>query len=285
MYLWIRRHYDEFSLIPSKHFYLLFFVFSLQGCSIVGKDKAEILELAVAHIAQLQDPTKATSGKTDMTSYKAGYRECAQETVRYLSSKRAVADHVIKDVDRHLSCICDKNMTNLISQSSSSVCRPEPVRMNTPPLDLTPTSMSATSRRIYNRHLAMSSTPQTQKFSLVMSPLETYRPYSNINGFVSNLSSPGSSIPSPALSSCSTSTFDSGISLSGTSDLSIDKLGESESFNDNALVIDIKEEKPWRPWWFVFPYLCWGNCLNCVALKYWCFLLLCYIEDNDIILD
>ncbi|KAL4221467.1 hypothetical protein ACF0H5_019725 [Mactra antiquata] len=224
----------------------------IYGSSIIGKEKAEILELAVEHILNLQEQVNVTPV---MSSYVTGYRDCARETVRYLSSKRAVSEYTLLDCNAHLNNVCDQTLRALNSRPypvcNSTVNYPQPIRTSTPPMDFNQ-SLSSTSRHIYNRNVALFRTPQLPPtLSPISPPLESQRPAFSWNSLDCNLSSSGSSLPSPTNSSCSSKSFDSGISgvsLNSDSVSSVINNADVNTSNGNISAPEIKQDGHWRPW-------------------------------------
>lgn len=65
-------------------------------------DKADILELTVFHLMQLQRQQRSVSMATEIAAYNAGFKDCACEAVTYLSSNRTINDNEIRALSNHL---------------------------------------------------------------------------------------------------------------------------------------------------------------------------------------
>lgn len=65
-------------------------------------DKADILELTVFHLTQLQRQQRSVSIATEVAAYSAGFKDCAREAVTYLSSTRTENDKMIRSLSNHL---------------------------------------------------------------------------------------------------------------------------------------------------------------------------------------
>jgi hypothetical protein len=65
-------------------------------------DKADILELTVFHLTQLQQQQRSVTMATEAAAYKAGFKDCEREAVNYLSKRRTESDATISCLSNHL---------------------------------------------------------------------------------------------------------------------------------------------------------------------------------------
>ncbi|KAK6177459.1 hypothetical protein SNE40_015554 [Patella caerulea] len=113
---------------------LLLEVIKKEGSRHSKMEKADILEMTVKHLRQLQRQQFTGSPKTDsnvLNNYRLGFDECAQEVTRYLSQME------INDVN-----LRSKILDHLASCVSSGIFNPSPP--STPVSSTTPTPPSHT---------------------------------------------------------------------------------------------------------------------------------------------
>lgn len=92
-------------------------------------EKADILEMTVKHLRQLQrqQVNQAMScDPTVVTKYKAGYNECANEVIRYLGSVQGVEDGTRNRLMNHLG-----NLVSQLNQQASEQCQ-QPLNVQIP---------------------------------------------------------------------------------------------------------------------------------------------------------
>ena len=65
-------------------------------------DKSDVLELTVHHLTQLQQQQRSVTMATEAAAYDTGYKECARETVNYLSTSRFTNESTINLLNNHL---------------------------------------------------------------------------------------------------------------------------------------------------------------------------------------
>ena len=65
-------------------------------------DKADILEMTVSHLTTLQDQHRSVNLATTVEGYKKGFKDCARETLNYLSSTRALDNKSLQQLNTHL---------------------------------------------------------------------------------------------------------------------------------------------------------------------------------------
>ncbi|XP_060554908.1 protein deadpan-like [Ruditapes philippinarum] len=65
-------------------------------------DKADILELTVYHLTQLQHQQQSVTMATEAAAYNAGYKACAREAVTYLAKNKITSDTVTGSLSNHL---------------------------------------------------------------------------------------------------------------------------------------------------------------------------------------
>ena len=72
-------------------------------------DKADILELTVSQLTSLQNHQRSVSLATDVDGYKRGFKDCARETIRYLTATQSLDTDSLFRVNNHLqSCYLEK---------------------------------------------------------------------------------------------------------------------------------------------------------------------------------
>lgn len=72
-------------------------------------DKADILELTVRQLTTLWHQQRSVSLATEVDGYKKGFKDCARETIRYLSSTQALDTDSVFHLNNHLqSCYMEK---------------------------------------------------------------------------------------------------------------------------------------------------------------------------------
>ena len=72
-------------------------------------DKADILELTVSQLTSLQNQQRSVSLATDVDGYKRGFKDCARETIRYLTATQSLDTDSLFRVNNHLqSCYLEK---------------------------------------------------------------------------------------------------------------------------------------------------------------------------------
>ena len=65
-------------------------------------DKADILELTVGHLTTLEHQQRSVSLATEVDGYKKGFKDCARETINYLSSTRSLDTDTLFQLNNHL---------------------------------------------------------------------------------------------------------------------------------------------------------------------------------------
>jgi hypothetical protein len=65
-------------------------------------DKADILDLTVYHLSQLQRQQQSVTMATEAAAYNAGYKACAREAVTYLARNKLTTDTVTGSLNNHL---------------------------------------------------------------------------------------------------------------------------------------------------------------------------------------
>lgn len=92
-------------------------------------EKADILEMTVKHLRQLQRQQVSqamTCDPTVVTKYKAGFNECANEVIRYLGSVQGVEDGTRNRLMNHLG-----NLVSQLNQQTSEQCQ-QPLNVQIP---------------------------------------------------------------------------------------------------------------------------------------------------------
>ncbi|KAH3780251.1 enhancer of split m8 protein-like [Dreissena polymorpha] len=221
--------------------------------SISRVDKAEVLDQAVRYLTCLQQrPSRHTTSGGVMPgaqteAYKAGFRECTRETIRYLDAMGTYERNSIKQLGHHLLQVCDAKTGSAVFQPSRSRF-PSPLPLHT---SSTPLSTRDSLLRLpdiafhhsdsYSPDMRASMMlPRTPQWNLV----GRYSDSPPLFGSVSPTSSVGSF--------CDVSSSTSANAMSEDSlDLSLKSSHESSTGSagcDVSLDVIIKEEQPWRPW-------------------------------------
>ena len=65
-------------------------------------DKADILELTVGHLTTLEHQQRSVTMATEVKGYKKGFKDCARETITYLSSTRLLDTDNLFQLNNHL---------------------------------------------------------------------------------------------------------------------------------------------------------------------------------------
>ena len=65
-------------------------------------DKADILELTVGHLTTLEHQQRSVTMATEASGYKKGFKDCARETITYLSSTRFLDTDTLFQLNNHL---------------------------------------------------------------------------------------------------------------------------------------------------------------------------------------
>ena len=65
-------------------------------------DKADILELTVGHLTTLEHQQRSVTLATEVDGYKKGFKDCARETINYLSSTRSLDTDTLFQLNNHL---------------------------------------------------------------------------------------------------------------------------------------------------------------------------------------
>ena len=65
-------------------------------------DKADILELTVSQLTSLQNQQRSVSLATDVDGYKRGFKDCARETIHYLTATQSLDTDSLFRVNNHL---------------------------------------------------------------------------------------------------------------------------------------------------------------------------------------
>ncbi|XP_045162080.2 enhancer of split mgamma protein-like [Mercenaria mercenaria] len=65
-------------------------------------DKADILELTVYHLTQLQQQQRSVTMATEAAAFSAGYKACAREAVTYMASNQMASSTVTGSLNSHL---------------------------------------------------------------------------------------------------------------------------------------------------------------------------------------
>jgi hypothetical protein len=199
-------------------------------------DKAEILELAVSHISQL-DQRPRTTHTDHVTSYRAGFRECRKVTGRFLSSAARMPNPVLLELDNYLQNVCDTSgQDDVIMSSATRNTRFVPERRCTssPALDLPP---------------APTFCPDSMFSPIASAEIRGHRVHSPMDSLYFGRVSSSFSMPSPTLSTCTSIASDS--STSGFSDNVVDSSSDLEGIahtQSQQCKSDIILEAPWRPW-------------------------------------
>ncbi|KAH3785671.1 hypothetical protein DPMN_163764 [Dreissena polymorpha] len=93
-------------------------------------DKADILDLTVLHLQQLQQRNGSVSMATESVAYQSGFQACAREVMTYLTSQKSPDIKTIKALSDHLQAtqpvpqMCVRNKMLVKRQMST------PVRIN-----------------------------------------------------------------------------------------------------------------------------------------------------------
>ena len=190
-------------------------------------DKSDVLELTVHHLTQLQQQQRSVTMATEAAAYDTGYKECARETVNYLSTSRFTNESTINLLNNHLhGTFMMKSRNRPISSAPPHFSG----KLSTPirPADV-------------NNSFTSSSSELSSSFGC--SPILPSTNESNYNDV--HTGSPASMIDSEtSVSSMSTSCDLSLSTLSDVTSSSVVCIGDGV---ENEIGHEIKEHV-WRPW-------------------------------------
>ncbi|KAH3784981.1 hypothetical protein DPMN_163057 [Dreissena polymorpha] len=106
-------------------------------------DKADILDLTVSHLQQLQQRHRSVSMATESAAYNSGFQTCTREVITYLTSQKTADIKTIKALSYHLQATqsvpqrCVRNQMSVGHQMSTpvkinDVSKMSPYTLNTP---------------------------------------------------------------------------------------------------------------------------------------------------------
>ncbi|XP_060600948.1 enhancer of split mgamma protein-like [Ruditapes philippinarum] len=176
-------------------------------------DKADILELTVYHLTQLQQQQQSVTMAKEAAAYNAGYKACAREAVTYLTKKTRTNDAVTGSLSNHLH-----NSFLLSSRRQGP----------------------AITR--YSNHESTNQNIQTNRLSTPLRPCDTFNtslPELNLSGYSPILNSTQalpeltSSFVHASLDSSSSSGFSSTFATTSSSD-SYSSLSDYSKVNDSC---------------------------------------------------
>ena len=179
-------------------------------------DKADILELTVKQLTTLSHQQRSTSLATQVDGYKKGFKDCARETINYLSASQSLDMNSLFQLNNHLqSCYMEKTGRTPIT--------PHPATVGMVCASTTPSEIP-TPRDFVHSHSYMIN----EKMKL---PSDTRFGQNNYNGYEQNLYSYSDSVDTSLNSSCN-------MSLDSSSNITPEKVVPYQSL----------EEDVWRPW-------------------------------------
>ncbi|KAK3582805.1 hypothetical protein CHS0354_035743 [Potamilus streckersoni] len=214
-------------------------------------DKADILEMTVKYIQQLQKQVNTSTSACEDTiskEYKSGYKECTRETIHNLNSTDGIRNDTTSRVGIHLSsCVGQVNSelsTLKYSRRNSDFPRPVAVPGNYSyhtPLNVDiPSSIkfqSTTSRKLNYNGTLVKPVPIRPVLE-TESPYSRYYPWTGSNfNMCSTPTDDRSSDRSLGYSSCHDQSFQG-------HDSSMDRDSLGNSMNNNSITFP----NVWRPW-------------------------------------
>ncbi|KAL5015508.1 hypothetical protein ScPMuIL_009778 [Solemya velum] len=115
-------------------------------------EKADILEMTVAYLRNMQQQQMATAMVTDLSvggKYRSGFTECASEVVRYLGSVQGINEDMKYRLENHITkCVhnvssnCKENPSPQPMVQTQSICVQIPDRLSPVPAPLPETCFS-----------------------------------------------------------------------------------------------------------------------------------------------
>lgn len=73
-----------------------------QTAPMTRVDKADILELTVFHLTQLQQQQRSATMATEAAAYDTGFKDCARETMTFITSNRITGESKVSLLNIHL---------------------------------------------------------------------------------------------------------------------------------------------------------------------------------------
>ncbi|KAH3785701.1 hypothetical protein DPMN_163795 [Dreissena polymorpha] len=93
-------------------------------------DKADILDLTVLHLQQLQQRHRSVSMATESIAYTSGFQACAREIITYLTSQKSADMKTIKALSDHLQATQPVPQRCVRNQMPGEYQMSTPVRIN-----------------------------------------------------------------------------------------------------------------------------------------------------------
>ena len=217
-------------------------------------DKADILELTVGHLTTLEHQQRSVTMATEAGGYKKGFKDCARETITYLSSTRFLDTDTLFQLNNHLqSSYLQKTRQ---PQSASYPAEVVPAHVSSQPV-----SSSASDITLYQTQNLMYCTPTSEygrRVSLTPGEYHGYNQFHTQTCF----NSCNVSVDTSLNSSCNMSLDSSAVatpekllpvqainmSLDSSSVETPEKLVDSSSVETPAKLDQCIIEDVWRPW-------------------------------------
>ncbi|KAL3871654.1 hypothetical protein ACJMK2_039638 [Sinanodonta woodiana] len=214
-------------------------------------DKADILEMTVKYIQQLQkqvNTSTAASEDTVAKEYKSGYEECTRKTIRYLNSANGIKHDINSPIGTHLSSSFgqanDEQSTVKYPARNSAFHTPLAVPGSydyLSPLNVNiPSSVQFPSKtpRILDYNIGL---PKPVPIHPILKTTTPYSPYYALTGSASSICSTPTddriSDQSSGYSSCNNQSFQG-------ADSSMDR----SSLDNSVKINSLSSDSVWRPW-------------------------------------
>ena len=233
--------------------YLLNDIILFQSSSPMSRlDKADILELTVVHLTTLEHQQKSVTMATEVNGYKKGFKDCARETITYLSSTRSLDTDTLFQLNNHLQ-------SSYLQKTRQAPSASYPAKVIPAHASSQRDSTSSTGISLYQAQNSSYCTPTSEYGSGVSLTPGGYHGYDQ---FQSCYNPCNSSVDTSLNSSCNMSldssavvtpekllpAQDINVSLDSSSVETPEKLVDSSSVETPAKLDQCIIEDVWRPW-------------------------------------
>ena len=218
-------------------------------------DKADILELTVGHLTTLEHQQRSVTMATEVNGYKKGFKDCARETITYLSSTRSLDTDTLFQLNNHLQ-------SSYLQKTRQAQSASYPTEVITAHVSSQPDSSSASDIPLYQTQNSSYCTPYSEYGSVVSLSSGGYHGYDK---FQSCYNQCNSSVDTSFNSSCNMSLDSSAVAtpekllpvqdITGSLDLSSvvtpERLlpGQDTDMSlDSSSLETPEKEDVWRPW-------------------------------------
>ena len=218
-------------------------------------DKADILELTVGHLTTLEHQQRSVTMATEASGYKKGFKDCARETITYLSSTRILDTHTLFELNNHLQ-------SSYLQKTRQAPSALYPAEVTTAHASPQPDSSPASDITLYQAQTSSYCTPISEYGNGVSLTPGGYHGYDQFQSYYNQCNS---SVDASFNSSCNMSLDSSAVatpekllpvqvinvSLDSSSVVTPEKLlpGQNTDMSlDSSSLETPEKEDVWRPW-------------------------------------